>query len=140
MEPRGPRHANNITSSSCKRPALDAYHTPLQHGTESKFIANWTRTEPVWTRRLNGLAKTHVDRRGPANIAPWTPKISYLTRSSKHDPSKTAFTWDRLCFPEVSGAQLHQNLCGDFVWELQKRGETCLAWTFLHSCRTPLSV
>ena len=83
--------------------------TPLQHGTESKFIANWTRAGPAWTRRLNGLAKTHVDRRGPANIAPWTRKISYLTRGSKRDPSKTAFTWDRLCFPEVSGAQLRQN-------------------------------
>ena len=58
-----------------------------------------------WTRRLNGLAKTHVDRPGPANIAPRTRKISYLTRGSKRDPSKTAFTWNRLCFPEVSGAQ-----------------------------------
>ena len=27
--------------------------TPLQHGTGSKFIANWTRAGPAWTRRLN---------------------------------------------------------------------------------------
>ena len=27
-------------------------------------------------------------------------------QGSKRDPSKTAFTWDRLCFPEVSGALL----------------------------------
>ena len=41
--------------------------TALQHGTESKFIANWTRAGPTWTCRPNGLAKTHMDRRGPAN-------------------------------------------------------------------------
>ena len=51
-------------------------------------------------------------------------KISYLTRGSKRDPSKTAFTWN-LCFPEVSGAQLSTlvlllNLCSQhFLQELQ---------------------
>ena len=92
---------------------------PLQHGTESKFIANWTRAGPAWTRRLNGLAKTHVDRRGPANIAPWTRKISYLTRGSKRDPPKTAFTWDQIMLPRSKWSTAAKTgLCGGFVWGL----------------------
>ena len=70
----------------------------VPHPSNTGQKVNSLQTGPAWTCRLNGLAKTHVDRRRPR-------KISYLTRGSKRDPSKTTFTWNRLCFPEASGAQ-----------------------------------
>ena len=135
MEPRGPRHANNMTSLSCKGPALDACHTPPTRDRKEihcKLDPCGTCVDPPskWTRK---------DSRGQAwtrQYRPVDPQDFLLDTRLKTRPVQDCFYLGPIMLPRSKWSTAAKTgLCGGFIWGLQKHGETCLAWTFLHSTR-----
>ena len=98
VEPRGPRHANNMTSLSCKGPALDACHTPPTRDRKQihcKLDPRGTRVDPPskWTRK---------DSRGQAwtrQYRPVDPQDFLLDTRLKTRPVQDCFYLGPIMLP-----------------------------------------